>query len=304
MPTSGIMISGRTVLPFFCTSMAASMIARTCMSPISGNLIGRRQPRRPSIGLASWSSSTRRLTFSTGMPSWRATSAWPASSCGRNSCSGGSSRRIVTGRPSIASKMPMKSCFWNGSSSARAFFRPASSSARIIFRMATIRWSSKNMCSVRHRPIPSAPNERALTASSGVSALVRTLSVRTLSAHDMSVGEVAGDRGIDGRHLADHDVAGRAVDRDEVADLDDLAVDSDLALRLVDRDRLAADDARLAPAAGDDRRVAGLAAGGREDALGQVHAGHVLGAGLLAHQQDRVVGVLLMDARRRPRPRG
>ena len=71
MPTSGIMISGRTDLPFFLTSMAASMMARTCMSPISGNLIGKRQPRRPSIGLASWSCSTRRLTFSTGMPSWR-----------------------------------------------------------------------------------------------------------------------------------------------------------------------------------------------------------------------------------------
>ncbi len=37
------------------------------------------------------------------------------SSCGRNSCSGGSSRRMVTGRPSIASKMPTKSAFWNGS---------------------------------------------------------------------------------------------------------------------------------------------------------------------------------------------
>ena len=76
--------------------------------------------------------------------------------------------------------------------------------------------------------------------------------------------------------------------------LDDLAVDVDLALHLVDGDGIAADDAGLAPAAGDDCRMAGLAAGGREDALGQVHAGHVLGAGLLAHQQDRVVGVLLV----------
>ena len=32
-----------------------------------------------------------------------------SSSCGRNSCSGGSSRRIVTGSPSIARKMPSKS---------------------------------------------------------------------------------------------------------------------------------------------------------------------------------------------------
>ena len=39
---------------------------------------------------------------------------------GRNSCSGGSSRRIVTGRPSIASKRPSKSSCWSGSSSASA----------------------------------------------------------------------------------------------------------------------------------------------------------------------------------------
>ena len=32
-----------------------------------------------------------------------------SASCGRNSCSGGSSRRIVTGRPFIALKMPTKS---------------------------------------------------------------------------------------------------------------------------------------------------------------------------------------------------
>ena len=62
---------------------------------------------------------------------------------------------------------------------------------------------------------------------------------------------------------------------------------------LVDLDGLAADDARLAPAAGDDGRVARLAAGAGEDALREVHAGHVLGAGLLADEQDRVVRVLL-----------
>jgi hypothetical protein len=37
-----------------------------------------------------------------------------------------------------------------------------SSSARIISRMATMRSPSKNMCSVRQRPMPSAPNERAM----------------------------------------------------------------------------------------------------------------------------------------------
>ena len=51
---------------------------------------------------------------------------------GRNSCSGGSSSRIVTGRPSMASKRPSKSACWSGSSSSSAARRPASSSAMII----------------------------------------------------------------------------------------------------------------------------------------------------------------------------
>ena len=39
----------------------------------------------------------------------RPTPADPASSCGRNSCSGGSMVRMVTGRPAMARKMPTKS---------------------------------------------------------------------------------------------------------------------------------------------------------------------------------------------------
>ena len=35
-PTSGIMISGRTLVPLACTSAAASKIARACISEISG----------------------------------------------------------------------------------------------------------------------------------------------------------------------------------------------------------------------------------------------------------------------------
>jgi hypothetical protein len=74
------MISGLTLMPSFCTSMAASKIARACMAEISGKRMPRRQPRRPSIGLNSCSSATRRVTFSTGTPSLLASSAcW---SCG------------------------------------------------------------------------------------------------------------------------------------------------------------------------------------------------------------------------------
>ncbi len=104
-------------------------------------------------------------------------------------------------------------------------------------------------------------------------------------------GEIAGHGGRDGRNLTDHDVTGCAVDRQEIALVDDLAVDRDLTALLVDGDGATADDAGLAPASGDDRRVTGLAAGGREDANGLVHPGDVFGAGLLANQQNRVVGM-------------
>ena len=48
------------------------------------------------------------------------------------------------------------------------------------------RRSPRNMCSVRHRPMPCAPSRRARSASSAVSALARTASRRTESAWDSS----------------------------------------------------------------------------------------------------------------------
>ena len=80
-----------------------------------------------------------------------------------NSCSGGSSRRIVTGRPVIASKRPSKSSCCSGSRSRerrlRAPRRRRPGSSPRIFGW---RSSAMNMCSVRHRPMPSAPSSRAL----------------------------------------------------------------------------------------------------------------------------------------------
>ena len=58
-----------------------------------------------------------------------------------------------------------------------------------------MRSALKNMCSVRHRPMPSAPNLRA--ASSGVSALVGAdlqAAVLVGPAHDPA--ELAADRGV------------------------------------------------------------------------------------------------------------
>ncbi len=94
---------------------------------------------------------------------------------------------IVTGKPAITSKISMKSLRCSGSNLSSATRRPASSAARIIWRTAVIRAASKNICSVRHSPTPSAPKSRAVRQSSGVSALARTLRRRTASTHSIKV---------------------------------------------------------------------------------------------------------------------
>ena len=66
----------------------------------------RRQPRWPNMGLNSWSCSTRWAMASGLTPSFFASSAWDLASWGRNSWSGGSSRRMVAGRPFSSVKMP------------------------------------------------------------------------------------------------------------------------------------------------------------------------------------------------------
>ena len=69
--------------------------------------------------------------------------------------------RIVTGKPSIALKRPAKSARCIGSSFSSALRRSFSLFARIMRCMCGRRSSAKNMCSVRQRPMPSAPNWRA-----------------------------------------------------------------------------------------------------------------------------------------------
>ena len=137
--------------------------------------------------------------------------------CGRNSCSGGSSSRIVTGRPRMMRNSSTKSSRCMGRILASAARRPSMVSATIISRMATMRPPSKNICSVRQSPMPSAPKRRAMRASSGVSALARTFIRRVLVGPDHELGEIAGELGLDGRHLAQHHLAGAAVDGEEIA---------------------------------------------------------------------------------------
>ena len=196
----------------------------------------RRQPRWPSIGLASASSAARRRIASTSVPSACATSASSASPCGRNSCSGGSSRRIVTGRPAMMRNSSMKVVALERQQLAPApRAGRASSLAMIIWRTAPMRSGSKNMCSVRHRPMPSAPNFCAVSASSGVSALARTLRRADLVRPAHQRGEVAGHRRLDHRHRADEHLAGGAVERDGLAGAHRLAAGGQRLRVVIDR---------------------------------------------------------------------
>ena len=104
-----------------------------------------------------------------------------------------------------------------GRSLARAASRCSTVSEQIISRMAAMRSPSKNMCSVRHRPMPSAPSSRALAASWGVSALVRTFRRRILVGPAHDAAELAADGGVHGGDGAVIDVAGGAVQAQPVA---------------------------------------------------------------------------------------
>src|SRR6201999_1399015 len=119
--------------------------------------------------------------------------------------------------PSMASRISTKSPFCRGSSASSACCRPSSVSARI--RSSTSwRRSPRNMCSVRTRPTPPAPNRRARAQSGPLSALARTPRGRQLAL------EVLHHVGRDHRDLAQVDRTGGAVDRDNVALADGPAV--------------------------------------------------------------------------------
>ena len=86
-----------------------------------------------------------------------------SSSAGRNSCSGGSSSRIVTGKPGHRLEDALEVAPAASAAAARA--RPAGRPRRRgedHLPHSASRSGAMNMCSVRQRPIPSAPNSRAL----------------------------------------------------------------------------------------------------------------------------------------------
>ena len=249
-----------------------------------------RQPRKPSIGLNSASSLARCSSFFGSTPMAAATSAISSSPCGRNSCSGGSSSRIVTGSPFMISNSSTKSPRCIGRSLASALRRDFSSSARIISRTAWMRASSKNMCSVRQSPMPSAPNlhgDARVGRRIGIGAHAE-LAHLVGPAHQRA--ELAGHRGLGHRHGAGQHLAGRAVDGDDLAALEhDVAGLQGLRV-VVDPERARAGDAGLAHAARHHGGVRGHAAARRQDAFGGVHAVDVLRRGLDPHQ-DHLLAV-------------
>ena len=96
-------------------------------------------------------------------PAPRPGRAAPRAPEGRNSCSGGSNRRMQTGRPAMISNSAAKSARCIGSrrsSTARPVLGPLGEDH--LAHHGQMRSPSKNMCSVRQRPIPSAAKVRAI----------------------------------------------------------------------------------------------------------------------------------------------
>ena len=120
-------------------------------------------------------------------PTARATSEISFWDFGKNSCKGGSSKRTVTGKPHIILNISMKSFFWWGKSFSKALALSSCVFDKIICLTDKILSSSKNICSVLHSPIPSAPKSLAVFVSCGVSELVLTFNFLILSAQLISL---------------------------------------------------------------------------------------------------------------------
>ena len=186
--TKGIIISG--IIDFilsFLHSTNAWKIAVHCISYISGNDIPNLQPLWPSIGFCSWSSVILPSNSELLMFKAFATSLISFWFFGKNSWSGGSNNLTVTGRPFIILKISIKSFFWKGSSFFKALALSSFDFDKIISLTDKILSSSKNICSVLQRPIPSAPNSLAVLLSKGVSELVLIFSFLNLSAQLISL---------------------------------------------------------------------------------------------------------------------
>lgn len=171
----------------------------------------------------------------------------------------------------------------------------ASAGARII-SSTSLRRSPRNVCSVRHSPIPWAgerPGPGSVLGGVGVGTHLQPpnrAGVVQRPGHrgDHAVGllpalRVAHGRRRDQRDCPDVHVTGGTVHRDHGALLDDNAVTGGETPGLrVDGDVLRPAHAHLAHAPGYDRHVAGLAAPAGQHRLRGHHPGQVVGRRLLA----------------------
>ena len=107
--------------------------------------------------------------------------------------------------------------------------------------------------------------------------------------HDLC--ERAAQLRMDRRDLAEHDLAGGAVQTDVVAGIDGLSGYGELLPGVVDMNVAATGHAALAHTAGDDGGVTGHAAAAGENALGRVHPADILGTRLGPHEDDLLAEV-------------
>ena len=117
-----------------------------------------RQPRVPSIGFASLQRADARAHALVASP--------PRAAAGTRAAAGRAGGSSPAGRPSPRRSPRSRPAGAAAAGRARRGARPRPS-ARIISCTTGSRSSPKNMCSVRQRPMPSAPNSRALAASLG-----------------------------------------------------------------------------------------------------------------------------------------
>ena len=287
------MISGCGSPPASIRSAAASRIARACMANSPG--IDDAEPHAAQaehrvllvqpLDRARAACGARFLRWPRSSAS--ATSTESSVRSGRNSCSGGSISRIVTGSPSIASRISVKSSRCSGSSAASAASCPSSSSATIRFSTSWRR-SPRNMCSVRHSPMPCGaepPGPGGVLGGVGVGAHLAAARARRRAP---SVAATAVDQRRrrpprprssaprtsrpTGTAPAKTSPVVPSMEMTSPSFSGPAAADGDSPLVGVDVERLGAAHAGAAHAAGDDGGVRGLAAAAGQDAAGGHHA--------------------------------
>ena len=215
-----------------------------------------------------------------------ATSAISSSPWGRNSCRGGSSRRIVTGRPAMISN--------NSTKSARCIGRNFAIAARRVFlvvgenhlphRLDTVLFE-KHVLGAAQPDSFGAETDRRFRVGRRVGVRAHAKLAHLVGPADQG-GKFSGQLRLDHLDLAGQHLAGRSVDRDVVALFERLSAGRHRAPGIVDAQRACARNAGLAHAARHDGSVRGHAAARGEDALGRVHAVDVFGRCLDAHQDD------------------